>query len=98
LFNLVDDVFTRMLMKAAKQGLISDLLPQVVEGGVIGLQYADDTLLFLENDLEKASTMKWLLVCFEQMSGLKINYDKSDLLTIGMDEDSTNAFAKKILL
>jgi hypothetical protein len=95
LFNLVDDVFTRMLMKAAKPGLISGLLPQVVEGGVIGLQYADDTLLFLENDLEKASTMKWLLVCFEQMSGLKINYDKSDLLTIGMDEDSTNAFAKK---
>jgi hypothetical protein len=38
--------------------------------------------------------MKWLLVCFEQMSGMKINYDKSDLLTIGMNEDSTNAFAK----
>jgi hypothetical protein len=55
---------------------------------------ADDTLLFLENDLEKASNMKWLLVCFEQMSAMKINYDKSDLLTIGMDEDSTNAFAK----
>jgi len=28
------------------------------------------------------------------MSGMKINYDKSDLLTIGLDEDSTNAFAK----
>jgi hypothetical protein len=94
LFNLVADVFTRMLMKIVKQDFISGLLPQVVEGGVISLQYADDTLLFLENDLEKASTMKWLLVCFEQMSGMKINYDKSDLLTIGMDEDSTNAFAK----
>jgi hypothetical protein len=94
LFNLVADVFTRMLMKIVKQDFISGLLPQVVEGGVISLQYADNTLLFLENDLEKASTMKWLLVCFEQMSGMKINYDKSDLLTIGMDEDSTNAFAK----
>ena len=94
LFNLVADVFTRMLMKAARQNLISGLLPQVVEGGVISLQYADDTLLFLENDLEKASNLKWFLVCFEQMSGMKINYDKSDFLTIGMDEDSTNAFAK----
>jgi hypothetical protein len=94
LFNLVADVFTKMLMNAAKHGLISGLLPQVVDGGIISLQYADDTLLFLENNLEKASAMKWLLVCFEQMSGMKINYDKSDLLTIGMDEDSSNSFAK----
>lgn len=61
---------------------------------MISLQYADDTLLFLENNLEKASNLKWLLVCFEQMSGMKINYDKSDMLTIGMDEDTANCFAK----
>jgi hypothetical protein len=35
LFNLVVDIFTRMLMKAARQGLISGLLPQVVEGGLL---------------------------------------------------------------
>lgn len=44
--------------------------------------------------MEKASTLKWLLVCFEQMSGMKINYDKSDLITIGINEDRTNYFAK----
>jgi hypothetical protein len=89
----VADVFSRMLMKAAKQGLIIGLLPQVVEGGIISLQYADDTLLFLENNLGKASTLKWLLVYFEQMSGMKINYDKSDLLTVGLDENQSNDFA-----
>jgi len=94
LFNLVADVFSRMLMKAAKQNLITGLLPQVIDGGIISLQYADDTLLFLENNLEKASTLKWLLVCFEQMSGMKINYDKSDHLTIGLEEDDANCFAK----
>jgi hypothetical protein len=47
LFNLVADVFSRMLMKAARQGLVTSLLPQVVEGGIISLQYVDDTLLFL---------------------------------------------------
>lgn len=83
-----------MLIKATNQNLVTGLLPQVREGGILSLQYADDTLLFLENNLEKASTLKWLLVCFEQMSGMKINYDKSDLLTIGMDEDSANQFAK----
>jgi hypothetical protein len=94
LFNLVADVFSRMLMKAAKQNLMTGLLPQVIEGGIISLQYADDTLLFLENNLEKASNLKWLLVCFEQMSGMKINYDKSDLLTIGLEEDEENYFAQ----
>ena len=94
LFNLVADVFSRMLMKAARHGLVTGLLPQVVEGGIISLQYADDTLLFLENNMEKACNLKWLLVCFEQMSGMKINYDKSDLLTVGLEEDQANEFAR----
>jgi len=46
LFNLVADVFTRMLMKAASTNLISGLLPHIFYGGVISVQYADDTLLF----------------------------------------------------
>lgn len=81
-----------MLTKAAKQKLITSLLPQVLEGGVISLQYADDILLFLENNLEKASNLKWLLVCFEQMSSMKINYDKSVMPTIVMNEDTANCF------
>lgn len=34
LFNLVADVFSRMLMKAANQNLISGLMHQVIEGGL----------------------------------------------------------------
>jgi hypothetical protein len=47
LFNLVADVFSKMLSKAVAARLIRGLLPQVVPGGVISLQYADDTILFL---------------------------------------------------
>jgi len=46
LFNLVVDVFTKMLTKACTQGLISGLLTNVVEGGIVSLQYADDTILW----------------------------------------------------
>ena len=46
LFNFVGDVFTRMLAKAARGGLISGLLCDFCPGGVFSLQYADDTLLF----------------------------------------------------
>lgn len=38
LFNLVADVMTKMLMKASANDLISGLLPQVVDGGVVSLQ------------------------------------------------------------
>ena len=68
-----------MLMKAAANNLISGLLPQVLEGGVI---YADDTLLFLEDNIEQANNFKWLLLCYEHMTGMRINFDKSDLLTL----------------
>jgi hypothetical protein len=28
------------------------------------------------------------------MSGMKINYDKSDLLTVGLDDDQANDFTR----
>jgi hypothetical protein len=74
------------------------LLPRVREGGIIGLLYADDTLLFLKNNLEKAMNLKWPLVLFEKMSGMKINYDKSDLLSIGLDlQEEKHVVDKKLL-
>jgi hypothetical protein len=47
-----------MLVKAARSNLIAGLLPNVVDGGVISLQYADDTLLFLPDNLEMAKNLK----------------------------------------
>ena len=57
--------------------------------------YADDTLLFLEDNIEKANNFKWLLLCYEQMTGMRINFDKSDLLTIGVEESRINEYSKK---
>jgi len=48
-----------MLSKACRAGLIHQgLLPDVYEGGIISLQYADDTLLFLGNDFQQAKNFK----------------------------------------
>jgi hypothetical protein len=51
LFNLVVDVFTRLLTKAAGKGYITGLMTRLYPKGVISLQYADDTLLFLNSDV-----------------------------------------------
>jgi hypothetical protein len=47
------------------------------------LQYADDTIIFMDNDLERAKNMKLLLCALEQLSGLKINFHKSELFCYG---------------
>jgi hypothetical protein len=58
LFNFVIDVFTRMLNKAASHNLIRGLCSNHIPGGVISLQYADDTILFIENNLEMAKNLR----------------------------------------
>ena len=51
----------------------------LVDEGLSVLQYADDTVIFMDNDLERAKNMKLLLCAFEQLLGLKINFHKSEL-------------------
>jgi hypothetical protein len=94
LFNLVVDVFTRLLIKAVRKGYIADLMDSLYPEGVISLQYADDTLLFLKHDYQDACHLKWLLVCFEQLSGMKINYNKSDMMPINLNEEETQMYSR----
>jgi hypothetical protein len=47
------------------------------------LQYANDTIIFLEHDFEQAKNMKLLLTVFEQLSGLMINFYKSKIFCYG---------------
>jgi hypothetical protein len=86
-----------MLSRAADKryfrGLMTSLYPQ----GVISLQYADDTLLFLDNDEQGVSHLKWLMVCFDHLSGMKMNYHKNVLTPINLGEDEACNFAKVLL-
>lgn len=43
---------------------------------IINLHFTDDTLLFLKADKKVLEHVKWLLLAFENSSGLKINYSK----------------------
>jgi hypothetical protein len=46
----------------------------------------------MENDLEKAQNMKLLLCAFEKVSGLKIDFHKSELLCFGNAHDSLETY------
>ena len=82
LFNFVADRLTRMVHKAQQNGLITGPISHIVPNGVAILQYADDTIIFLKHDLEGAMHMKLLLYLFEMLAGLKINFNKSEILMI----------------
>jgi hypothetical protein len=55
-----------VLIKRAKDNdQIKGVIPHLVEDGLSILQYADDTILFTDHDLEQAKNMKLLLCVFE---------------------------------
>ncbi|WP_428739598.1 reverse transcriptase domain-containing protein, partial [Sulfurimonas sp.] len=73
-----------VLIKRAKdEGQISDIVPHLVADGISILQYADDTIIFMNHDLQKANNLKLILCAFEQLSGLKINFYKSEIFYFG---------------
>jgi hypothetical protein len=67
------------------------VIPHLVDGGLSILQYANDTILFMEHDLYKARNLRLILAAFEHLSGLKINFHKSELFCFG---DAQNSVAK----
>ena len=69
-------------------------MPHLVDDGLSVLQYADDTNIFMDNDLERAKNMKLLLCAFEQLSGLKINFHKSELFCFGAAKANQNEYAQ----
>lgn len=95
LFNLVADALSEMLTLAKEAGHLEGVVPNLVPGGLTHLQYADDTILFLQNTEENILTVKFLLYCFEAMSGMKINYQKSEVFVIGVDDAEAQRIAEK---
>ena len=55
----------------------------MVDEGLSVLQYAYGTVIFMDNDLERAKNMKLLLCAFEPLSRLKINFHKSEMFCYG---------------
>jgi hypothetical protein len=56
-----------LIQRAKSDGQIGGIVSHLVDGGLSVLQYADDIILFMEHDIEKAQNMKLLLCAFEQL-------------------------------
>jgi hypothetical protein len=61
LFNIVADMLAILIERAKADGQIEGVIPYLVDGGLSILPYADDTILFMAHDLEKARNLKLIL-------------------------------------
>ena len=96
LFNIVADMLALLINRAKADGQIRGVIPHLLDDGLSILQYVDDTIIFLDHDLEQAKNLKLLLCAFQQLSGLKINFHKSEIFCYGaakeMEESYTDLF------
>jgi hypothetical protein len=61
-----------MVSKAQQNGLVTGLVDHIIPHRVAILQYVDDTIIFLKNDMEGAINMKFLMYMYEMMARLKL--------------------------
>jgi hypothetical protein len=86
LFLLVVEGFGLLMSKAVSMGFFKPFVIKKTEVAVSHLQYADDTLIVGEASVENLWCVKAILRWFQLMSGLKVNFFKSRLLGVNVDE------------
>jgi hypothetical protein len=82
-----------MVLEAQNNNFLTGLALDLIDKGVAIMKYADDTVLYLSHEPDKAVNLKLLLYLFELISGLKINYQKSEIFLVGGDNDIANFYA-----
>ena len=86
LFDIVMEALSRMLVAATAAGQFSGFTVGNVTGSLMTvshLLFTDDTLVFCDADSNHITTLHGILSRFEEMSGLKINLGKFELVPVG---------------
>jgi hypothetical protein len=93
LFNIAAEGLAKMIQQAQFAGLITGLVPHLIDNGVVILQYTDDIILLIQDDMEQIIHLKLILYMFEAMSGLKINFLKSEVMMVMHDDEKKLTYA-----
>lgn len=86
LFVLAMEALSRMISTLVPHGFLTGFSVRNLSRGLINiahLLFADDSLLFYEVDHNQLRTLRALLLCFKAVSGLKVNFDKFELVHVG---------------
>lgn len=96
LFNLAADVLVYTLDQAKNNGQLVGVVPHLIQGGLTHIQYAGDIVIMMSCEERSITNMKFLLYCFEWMSGQKINYHKSEVIVFGVEDEVESSIANAL--
>jgi len=92
LFVLAAELLQYVVTDAFHQGLFTLPIPQPTNDFPI-IQYADDTILLLEADVNQLLHLKGILQNFATSTGLVVNYAKSSMIPINVHPDKLAVLA-----
>nr|GEX46885.1 protein kinase-like domain, beta-lactamase/transpeptidase-like protein [Tanacetum cinerariifolium] len=94
LFILAAEGLNVIVTKAVEKGIFRGVVVGANKVKVSYLQYAGDTIFFGEWNKENAKSLICILKCFEEVSSLKVNYNKSKIYDIGVNEGDITDMAR----
>jgi hypothetical protein len=97
LFLLAAEGLNKIMTKGIELGHFEGLGLSILNGKRnLTLQYTDNTLLFLKADYLMIDRVKWALQAFEGLSGLKIIFNKSELIALNISSTLASNFALQL--
>lgn len=93
LFVLAADFLQSILNAAKQQGILSLPVNLPHDHDFTILQYADDTLIFIQGDARQLFFLKAILNTFVESIGLKVNYNKSMMVPVNVTEQRIQILA-----
>jgi hypothetical protein len=81
-----------IINRAKSEGQVKGVIPNLTDDGISIMQYPDDTILFMEHNIDQEQNIKLLLSAFEKNSGLKINYNQSEIFYFGQAKDEERRY------
>lgn len=93
LFNIVGQILHHLITEANIQGKFEGVHIGHDAYNLTHLQFADDTLLFINGDDNSIHSIKRILIIFQLLSGLKINFHKSELYALNYAQHQKEKWA-----
>ncbi|XP_026385064.1 uncharacterized protein LOC113280686 [Papaver somniferum] len=86
LFLLVVEILGKLMNDVIQRGQITGF--KVAENGnmISHLQFADDTVLFIDAKEDEVTRLFVILSMFESLAGMKLNLDKSTMISFGAND------------
>jgi hypothetical protein len=93
LFVLATDFLQTLLNSAKNNNNLTLPIPLHNDSGFPILQYANDTLIFMHGDVNQLLHLKAILLSFAETSGLKVNFEKSFMVPINVNDERMQILA-----